>query len=106
MSGEIAGRLRERIAIWDSGASDAAGAAVDPVFGAPMWASVESETPVTVARGERLAAPARYTIVMRGEAAASVGDRLQWRGQTLTVIAVTRDPLRPDRILLRAEARS
>lgn len=105
MSGEMAGRLRERIAIGVSGASDAAGAAGDPVFGAPVWASVESETAVIGARGERLAAPGRYTIVMRGEASASVGDRLQWRGQTLTVIAVTRDPLRPDRILLRAEAR-
>jgi head-tail adaptor len=105
MTGEMAGALKERIAIGVAGASDAAGAVGDPVFGEPVWASIESEAPVTAARGERLAAPARYTIVMRGEASAKVGDRLQWRGETLTVIAVTRDPLRPDRILLRAEAR-
>ena len=106
MSGEMAGALKERIAIGVSGASDAAGAAGDPVFGEPVWASVEAEPPVMGARAERLAAPGRYTIVMRGEASAKVGDRLQWRGQTLIVIAVTRDPLRPDRILLRAESRS
>ncbi|BBE32903.1 head-tail adaptor protein [Sphingosinicella microcystinivorans] len=105
MSGELAGALKERVAIGVHTAGDAAGAAGDPVFGAPMWASVESETPVIGARAERLSAPARYTIVMRGEASAKVGDRLQWRGQALTVIAATRDPLRPDRILLRAEAR-
>lgn len=105
MSGEMAGALKERIAIGVPGARDAAGAAGDPVFGEPVWASVESEPPAMGARGEQLAAPARYTIVMRGEAFAKVGDRLQWRGQTLTVIAVTRDPLRPDRILLRAETR-
>lgn len=105
MSGEMAGRLSERIAIGVPGAGNAAGAAGDPVFGEPVWASVEAETPAMGARGERLAAPGRYMIVMRGEASAKVGDRLQWRGETLTVIAVTRDPLRPDRVLLRAEAR-
>ena len=101
----MAGTLKERVAIGVSGASNAAGGAGDPVFGAPLWANVEAEAPVVGARGERLSAPGRYTIVMRGEASANVGDKLQWRGLQLTVLAVTRDPLRPDRILLRAEAR-
>ncbi len=106
MSGEMAGTLRERISIGTHGPVDGAGASGDPIYGAPLWARVEAETPAPGVRGERLAGPARYTIVMRSGASAAVGDRLQWRGETLTVIAVTRDPLRPDHILLRAEARS
>lgn len=105
MSGELSGTLRERVSVGTPGGQDDAGASGDPVFGAPLWASVEAERPAAGVGGERLSAPRRYTVVMRGEASARVGDRLQWRGQTLTVIAVTRDPLRPDRLLLRAEAR-
>lgn len=104
MSGEFAGTLRERVAIGTVGAQDATGGAGDPVFGAPLWASIEAEKPLPGIAGERRAAPARYLIAMRGEGA-RVGDHLQWRGERLVVIAVTRDPLRPDRVLLRAEAR-
>ena len=105
MSSEFAGTLRERVAIGTAGAQDAAGGAGDPVFGAPLWASVEAEKPLPGVAGEHLAAPSRYLIAMRSEGAPRVGDHLQWRGERLVVIAVTRDPLRPGRVLLRAEAR-
>ena len=65
MSREFAGTLRERVAIGTAGVGDDAGAAGDPVFGAPLWASVEAEKPLPGNAGERLAAPARYLIAMR-----------------------------------------
>ena len=107
MSGELAGTLRERIAITGARTRDAAGAATgDPVVGDAVWASVAAVRAVAGEDAGRTAAPQRYRIVMRDAASApKVGSSLRWRGQTLSVLTVARDPLRPGIVELMAEAR-
>lgn len=103
MSEELAGRLRERLTIErGSVRNDAGAAAGDPVVGIPMWAAVRAEQPARGVDAERIASLPRYRVTMRASAAA-VGDTLRWKGQALRVLAVTHDPVEPDRVSILAE---
>jgi hypothetical protein len=107
MTAETAGALSEQVALVGARARDAAGAASgDPVVGEPVWAAVEAVRIGPGVEAERPAAPARYRVVMRDAGAVpKVGDRLRWRGQSLSVLTVTRDPVRLGLVEMLAEVR-
>jgi len=106
---ELAGRLRERVTIeeWVE-ARDAAG------LDAGHWA-VRTSVPAAVEAEQRLAADARpggeavrqmarLRVTVRGPVEVGLTSRLWWRGERLTVLAVERDPLRPEIIVLRCRS--
>jgi hypothetical protein len=111
MTAQTAGALSERVALVGARARDAAGAAIpgsggDPAVGAPVWASVEAVRVSPGVDAERLHAPARYRVVMRDAGMLPrVGDRLRWRGMSLSVLTLTRDPARPGVVEMVAELR-
>nr|WP_310523983.1 head-tail adaptor protein [Polymorphobacter sp.] len=107
---ELSGALNERVAIeaWvdlrdDAGASagywqarGAVFAAVVPDGGASLGSRVEGE-----ARRSRR----RWRVTLRAPVDVRLTSRLIWEGQYLAVLAVERDPRRPERVLLRCEER-
>jgi head-tail adaptor len=102
---ELAGKLRERVTV--ASPSEARGpageAGVDFMEGDPVWASVEPVREAPTVGAERRTQRPRYRVTLRGEIGVKPGDRLVWRGETLSVLAVTRDPARPERMTATAE---
>lgn len=117
MKEEWAGTLVERVAIErfvDS--RDDAGASVGQWQGAgSAWAAIVADNPggaqggaVGGTLGEARRSRRRWRVTLRApmrEAAIGLTSRLVWRGEWLSVLAVETDPLRPDRVTLRCEAR-
>jgi head-tail adaptor len=104
---ELAGALRERVELQRRGSGrDALGGAAGAweLLGV-TWAAIEYERAGagTVAGAADDGPFWRVTMRARGDVA--VGDRLLWNGRVLGVRSVERDPLRPDRLRLRAEER-
>ncbi|WP_439532095.1 phage head completion protein [Polymorphobacter sp.] len=110
---ELAGRLRERVTIeeWVE-ARDAAGLdAGHWAVRATAPAAVEAER-LTAADarpgGEALRPAARLRVTLRapgaGGFAVGLTSRLWWRGERLTVLAVERDPLRGETLVLRCRS--
>ena len=105
MSGEFAGRLRERVTIEGlSGGRNALGATL------PEWeavatclAAVAPEGAGAEAEGQALSAMARFRVTIRVRDGIAVGQRLRWRGRVLMIRQRVDDPALPDRITLRCE---
>lgn len=105
MSGEFAGRLRERVVIEAlTGERNALGAEL------PQWevvarclAAVAPEGTGAEAEGQALSAMARFRVTIRMRDGIDVGQRLRWRERLLIVRQRIDDPALPDRIMLRCE---
>jgi head-tail adaptor len=107
--GELAGRLRERVMLeqWIP-ARDAAG------LDAGHWAAagtvaalVEPERGLVAdgrGQGEALRSMARWRVTLRAPVDVRLTSRLWWRGERLTVLAVERDPARPEVLVVRCRS--
>ena len=105
MSGEFAGRLRERVAIEAlSGGRNALGAIL-PEYEvvATCLAAVAPEGVGAETEGQALSAMARFRVTIRVRDGIAVGQRVRWRTRLLTVRQRIDDPALPDRITLRCE---
>ena len=105
MSGEFAGRLRERIVVEAlSGARNEFGAILpDYEVVARCLAAVAPEGVGAEAEGQALTAMARFRVTIRVREGISVGQRVRWRERVLMVRQRIDDPALPDRITLRCE---
>jgi head-tail adaptor len=106
MSGELAGRLRERVTIVRrEDARDVLGAASgDWVTLRNAWVEIAPDAIGASAQADVRSAMPRWTVTMRGEAPLpAIGDRVLWAGRTLMVRSVTADPRRPDELRLGTE---
>lgn len=105
MSG-LAGRLRERIVVMRRADDRDALAATDGAWTplAARWAAVTAEGTGEAVSGEATSAAPRFVVTLRAGIAVLPGDRIEWDGQALTVRSVAVDPVRPERIVLKAEA--
>ena len=105
MSGEFAGRLRERVVVEAlAGERNALGAQL------PIWvvvagclAAVGPEGAGAEAEGQALSAMARFRVTIRVRDGIEVGQRVWWRKRLLTIRQRIDDPGLPDRITLRCE---
>ena len=106
MNDELAGTMVERVAIQHFVASrDEAGAEVGDWHAAgSAWAAIVPDGGGGTL-GEARRSRRRWRVTLRGTAVVGLMSRLIWRGAWLAVIAVETDPRRPDRVVLRCEAR-
>jgi len=105
MSGELAGRLRERIAIVRrEPIRDAGGGASEgwATIG-PAWAAIEPDGSGDLTAGDARAASPRWRVTLRLGADVTVGDRLTWGQRRMRVRRRIDDPATPDRFTLHAE---
>lgn len=105
MSGELAGRLNQRIVIeqpsavrTDSGLQVAGWAEV-----ARCLAEVVPEGAGPETEGMALAAMPRFRVTLRRRDEVAVGQRLMWAGRVLMIRQRLDDPRQPDRMVLRCE---
>lgn len=105
MSGEFAGRLRERVTIEAlSGARNELGAILpDYEVVARCLAVVAPEGVGAESEGQALSAMARFRVTIRAREGIAVGQRVRWRERLLMVRQRIDDPALPDRITLRCE---
>jgi SPP1 family predicted phage head-tail adaptor len=105
VSGEFAGRLRERVIIEaDAGLRGPGG------LPAGQWRVVANVAaavmPLASAREAEamaLSANPRFRVVIRAHDEVMPGQRLHWRGRILRLMAVTRDPRTPEAMELTVE---
>ena len=108
--GELSGTMVERVAIEHFvDVRDASGAGVGNWQAAgSAWAAIAPDGG-GASLGEARRLRRRWRVTLRpgvgGVAAIGLTSRLIWRGEWLAVIAVETDPRRPDRVVLRCEAR-
>ena len=105
MSGEFAGRLRERVVVEAlTGERNALGAEL-PAYAvvARCLAAVAPEGVGAEAEGQALSAMARFRVTIRVRDGILVGQRLRWRERLLIIRQRIDDPALPDRIMLRCE---
>lgn len=102
---ELAGRLRERIAIERRDpARDATGGAAGEWLGVGQaWAAIEPVGRVAAVEADALRARLRWAVTLRSEAEVRIDDRLIWRGNRLRVRRLVPDPRTPDRLVVEAE---
>lgn len=100
MSGDYAGRLRERVALLRAGAARDALGAGDGAWEAIalVWAGVEPEGRGPLFSGEARSAQPLWRVTMR-PCAVAVGDRIERVDGVLAVREVRRDPRQPDRVV-------
>jgi head-tail adaptor len=108
MADELAGQLRERVAIetWVA-ARDDAGA--DAGFWRPegsVFADVVPDGGAGSVAGEARRSDRRWRVTLRRPVAVTLTSRLIWASRILAVLAVDDDPRRADRLVVRCEARS
>lgn len=105
MSGELAGRLRERVALERrSDGRDALGGATgewNPL--GESWAAIEPHGSGPTAAGEAASAMPRWRVTMRAGIDMMVGDRLHWGVKRLRVRAMLADPMQADRVTAEVE---
>lgn len=106
---ELAGRLRERVTLeqWvtvrDAAGLDAGHWAVSGT----VAAAVEPERAMAAegrSAGEALRSVARWRVTLRAPLSVGLTSRLWWRGERLTVLAVERDPARPELLVVRCRS--
>lgn len=100
MSGELAGRLRERVTVERRAATrDALGGATGAwIAVATIRAAVAPGRAGPAVAGDAPSGLDDWIVTARAEADVRVGDRLVWRGRRLAAVRVVRDPRAPDRI--------
>jgi head-tail adaptor len=103
--GELAGRLRSRVAIERRDAArDALGGASGewtPIGHA--WADLAPHGTGDAVVGDARGMAARWQVTLRAGQDVGVGDRLVWRGRRLRVRRRIESPAFPDRITIEAE---
>lgn len=109
MAEEFTGLMVERVAVEQFiDVRDGSGASVGNWHAAGShWAAIVPDGGGGV-QGEARRSRRRWRVTLRQSGAgAAIGltSRLIWRGAWLAVLAVERDPRRPDRVVLRCEAR-
>jgi head-tail adaptor len=107
MADELAGALNERVAIetWVA-ARDAAGA--EAGHWQAVGAAAAAILPDGLARsplGEARRSGQRWRVTLRAGPALGLTSRLIWQGRVLAVLAVERDPRRPERLSALCEER-
>jgi head-tail adaptor len=106
MSGDFAGRLRERVILLRRSADlDGLGAPSDDWTAHDMpWAAIEPEGHGAIFEGGSAAAMPVWRVMMR-PCEVAVGDRVAWAWATIDVREVRSDPRLPDRIVAIGEER-
>ena len=107
MSGELAGRLAERVTLelWQ-GSSDDLGAATGVwIPQGDCWASIRPIEHAPGAEADSRSSRRRYRVTLRSEPRLSLLHRLRWRDEVLTLLRVEADPAQPDRRTLIVEVR-
>ena len=109
MSDEMAGALRERVAIeaWTD-VRDEAGAVAGYWQGCGLaFAAVTPDAAaVRNVAGEARRSTRRWRVTLRRPVAVGLTSRLIWQGLVLSILAVEDDARLPDRVVLRCEARA
>ncbi len=108
MAEEFTGTMVERVAVEHFvDVRDASGASVGNwQAGGSHWAAIVPDGSAG-AQGEARRSRRRWRVTLRpGSAAIGLTSRLIWRGEWLAVLAVEDNPRRPDRVVLRCEART
>lgn len=102
MSGELAGRLRSRVAIERRGTErdGIGGAAGGWITIGQAWAGLLPDGTGNVTAADARSAAPRWQVTLRAGADVTIGDRLLWRGRRLRVRRLSEDPAAPDRIVL------
>lgn len=105
MSGEFAGRLRERVLIEQrQGNRDLlAGATGQYAYAGEAWAALMPLMPGDASEAGALSAMPRWQVTMRKREGIGPGTRLTWRRKYLAVRGVMNDPREPAQILLTCE---
>lgn len=105
MSGELAGRLSERIELQRRGPGRDALGGADGAWASLgfAWAGIEPERAGPGVAGGAIEDAPRWRVTMRARGDVAAGDRLLWGARVLRVRGVLRDPRRRDRIVLSAE---
>lgn len=103
--GELAGRLRSRVAIERRDpARDALGGASGLWLAiGSAWAELAPDGSGDAVAGDARGMAPRWQVTLRTGAEVAIGDRLVWRGRRLRVRKRTEDPAFPDRITINAE---
>lgn len=103
MGAELAGLLRERVVIehWQAARDDAGADAGSWQVAGPAWAAIMPDAAGEAVAGEARRSGPDWRVTLRADARIGLTSRLWWRGEVLTVRAVTRDPRTPDRLVLR-----
>lgn len=107
MSGELAGRLNERVTLelWQ-GSSDDLGAATGAwIPQGDRWASIRPIELAPSAEADSRSSRRRYRVTLRSEPRLSLLHRLRWRNEVLSILRVEADPTSPDRQTLIVEVR-
>lgn len=107
MSGELAGRLAERVTLelWQ-GSNDDLGAATGVwIPQGDCWASIRPIESAPSAEADSRSSRRRYRVTLRSEPRLSLLHRLRWRDEVLTLLRVEFDPAQPDRQTLIVEVR-
>jgi head-tail adaptor len=109
MQQELAGALRERVAIeaWID-ARDAAGGVAG--YWQPQgqaFAAIEPDIggAGVIALGDTRRSRRRWRVTLRMPAVVTLASRLIWQSRILAVLAVEDDPRAPDRLVVRCEVR-
>ena len=106
---ELAGRLREQVTLehWVTARDEAGLDAGHWAVSDTVAAAVEPERLLVAdgrGEGEALRTVSRWRVTLRAPLAVGVTTRLWWRGERLTVLAVQRDPARPEQLVLRCRS--
>lgn len=105
MTEELAGALRERVAIERRlGDRDIwAGARARWAYDGAAWVAVTPLAPAAQTAGEALAGLPRWRVTMRKREGIGAESRLVWRGRFLAVRGIESDPAEPARMRLTCE---
>jgi head-tail adaptor len=105
MSGEFAGRLRERVLIEQRrGNRDLVAAATGSyAYAGEAWAALMPMMPGDLVQAGALSALPRWQVTMRKREGIGPGTRLTWRRKYLAVRGVVNDPREPAQIVLTCE---
>jgi head-tail adaptor len=107
MSEELAGALRERVAIetWVASRDNAGADAGHWQASGSAAAAVVPDGRATSPQGEARRSGQRWRVTLRAPAGTGLLSRLIWQGRVLAVLAAESDPRRPDRQTLICEER-
>lgn len=105
MSGEFAGRLKERITIERPSAQrEASGLQLDVwtrLFA--CWAAIAASGAGGQVQGQALSAMPRFVVTIRRRGGVAVGQRIRWGERVLIVLELTDEPLAKERLTMRCE---
>lgn len=106
MADELAGVLSERVGMeaWIDARDDAGAVAGYWAPQGTIYAAVVPDGGGGV-EGEARRSRRRWRVTLRAPNAVRLTSRLRWGSELLAVLAVERDPRRPDRVVVRCEAR-